>query len=109
MQAFASSLLERVLPLAMDPHWPDLLADPAQRPEPLEAIASVIGTYRGELGDERYALLGGLVEQWRALLEAVQRHELHPQAVDERLRWEDGRRLVLFTALVMVETDRSFA
>jgi len=28
--------------------------------------------------------------------------------VDEPLRWEDARRVVILTALVMVEIDRSF-
>jgi hypothetical protein len=50
-----------------------------------------------------------LLEPWRALGEKLQRHEQGAQPPDERLRWEDGRRLVLLTALAMVEFDRSFA
>jgi hypothetical protein len=108
MQAFSSSLVERCTPLAIDSDWPDLLAGGAPRPDPLDGLTSVTDTYRDELG-ERAELLGGLLEHWQVLLENVRRHENGPQVVAERLRWEDGRRLVLFTALVMVEMDRSFA
>ncbi|MCW3026968.1 MAG: hypothetical protein JWN81_179 [Solirubrobacterales bacterium] len=109
MQAFASSLLERCTPLAMDPHWPDLLADGSRRPDPLDGLTSVADAYREQLGEDRSELLGGLLEHWRALLLGVRRHDDRSQPPAERLHWEDGRRLVLFTALVMVEFDRSFA
>ena len=109
MDAFSTSLLERCVPLAMDPHWPDLLAGDSTRPDPLDGLASVTDAYRDELGAQRSELLGGLLEHWGALLQSVRRHEQRSQAPGERLHWEDGRRLVLFTALVMVEIDRSFA
>jgi hypothetical protein len=79
------------------------------RPDPVDGVAGVVGAYREQLGDERSELLGGLLEHWRALAESVSRHEHGMPAGAERLRWEDGRRLALFTALVMVEIDRSFA
>ena len=106
MDAFSTSLLERCAPLAMDPHWPDLLADSSTRPDPLDGLASVTDAYRDELGAQRSELLGGLLEHWGALLQSVRRHEQRSQTPGERLHWEDGRRLVLFTALVMVEIDR---
>jgi hypothetical protein len=109
IQAFASSLLERGTPLAMDPHWPELLADGSRRPDPLDGLTSVADAYREQLGDERSELLGRLLEHWRALLLSVRRHDDRSRPPGERLHWEDGRRLVLFTALVMVEFDRSFA
>jgi hypothetical protein len=109
MHAFGSSLLERCTPLAMDPHWPDLLADGSRRPDPLEGLTSVADAYREQLGEERSELLRGLVEHWRTLLLGVCRHDDSSRPPAERLHWEDGRRLVLFTALVMVEFDRSFA
>jgi hypothetical protein len=108
MAAFSSSLIELCTPLAMDAQWPELLTGVAPPQEPLEGLLTVTEAYRQQLGEERFGLLHALVGQWRGLLERVLRHEDAP-AVDERLTWEDGRRLVLFTALVMVETDRSFA
>ncbi|HWX98154.1 MAG TPA: hypothetical protein VNZ01_15030 [Solirubrobacteraceae bacterium] len=109
MRAFASSLLEHCTPLAMDPDWPDLLADDSRRPDPLDDLKSVTDAYREQLGAERSQLLLGLLDRWLALLQNVRRHEQGSPRPPERLRWEDGRRLVLFTALVMVEFDRSFS
>lgn len=109
MQAFTASMLERCMAMAMDPNWPELLAGAPQRSEPEEGLLTITEAYRRELGEERFMLLRSLLDDWPALLERVQRHEHGSPAGGERLRWEDGRRLVLFTALVMVETDRSFA
>jgi hypothetical protein len=109
MQAFSVSMLERCLPLAMDSHWPDVLAEGSPRPEPLESLARITEACGEQLGAGRSQLLRDLLEPWRALAETLGRHEHRSQALGERLRWEDGRRLVLFTALVMVEFDRSFA
>jgi hypothetical protein len=71
-------------------------------------LTSVADAYREQLGDERSELLGGLLEHWRALLLSVRRHDDRSRPPAAPLHWEDGRRLVLFTALVMVEFDRSF-
>jgi hypothetical protein len=109
MQAFGSSLLEACAPLPMDPRWPELLTERGTRAAPLDAVGGVLGAYGEQLGSERSELLAGLLEHWHTLAEHVSRHEQDLQAAAGRLRWEDGRRLVLFTALVMVEVDRSFA
>ncbi|HEY2398173.1 MAG TPA: hypothetical protein VGH78_04190 [Solirubrobacteraceae bacterium] len=113
MQAFGGSLLEARAPLPLDPKWPELLTERVPRGEPHgDAIAGVAGVVRAcgeQLGYERCALLSCLFEHWRALAENVRRHEPGHWPAAERLRWEDGRRLVLLTALVMVEVDRSFA
>jgi hypothetical protein len=109
MQAFSASMHERCMPLGMDSHWPDLLADGSQGRGPLERLASITEAYGEQLGAGRSQLLRELFEPWRALSEKLQRHEQGSQPADERLRWEDGRRLALFTAFVMVEFDRSFA
>jgi hypothetical protein len=109
MQVFTSSVLERRTPMAMDPQWPDLLADRSRRPDALDGLTSLADAYREQLGEERSELLHGLLEHWQALLQNVRRHDDASEPPAARLRWEDGRRLVLFTALVMVEFDRSFA
>jgi hypothetical protein len=107
MGAFAISLLERDAMLASYPQWPDLLADGSSPAEPLEILSAFTSSYRTELGEERRELLEGLFEHWRALAEAMRRHREGAPGTGERVRWEDGRRLALFTALVMVEIDRS--
>jgi hypothetical protein len=65
-------------------------------------------TYRSQLGDARCELLQALLDHWRALIDDLQSHVHEPEMVDEPLRWEDARRVVILTALVMVEIDRSF-
>jgi hypothetical protein len=109
MRAFSASMHERCMPLAMGSQWPDVVADGSQRPGPLDGLASITEAYGKQLGAGRSHLLREIFEPWRALNEKLQRHEQGAQPPDERLRWEDGRRLVLLTALVMVEFDRSFA
>jgi hypothetical protein len=109
MHAFSASMHQRCMPFAMDSPLPDPLADGAQRPGPLNGLASITDAYGEELGAGRSQLLREMFEPWRALRGKLQRHEQGTQPPEERVRWEDGRRLVLFTALVMVEFDRSFA
>jgi hypothetical protein len=109
MHAFSASMQQRCMPFAMDSHLPDPLVDGSQRPGPLNGLASITDAYGEQLGARRSQLLREMFEPWRALSGKLQRHEQGSQPPDERLRWEDGRRLVLFTALVMVEFDRSFA
>jgi hypothetical protein len=107
MQAFGSSLLEVCAPLQMDAQWPELLTEHVRRARPLDAVNGVMEAYSEQLGEERSELLGGMLEHWDALADHVLRHAQGQPP--ERLRWEDGRRLALFTALVMVEVDRSFS
>jgi hypothetical protein len=109
MLAFSSSMVERCAPLAIDANWPELLAGAPRRPEPVDGLMTITQAHRRELGEERFEILQSLTADWRSLLESVERHDRASRPVGERLRWEDGRRLVLFTGLVMVETDRSFA
>jgi hypothetical protein len=72
----------------------------------LELLSAVIEMYRERLGESRCGFLDALLDYWRALNEVVRRHEEGAGEGLERLRWEDGRRAVVFTALVMVELDR---
>jgi hypothetical protein len=109
MQAFAESMFERCAPLAIGPDWPQVLVGAAEPQQPGNSLLTVLECYRGALGEERWGFLRTLHEDWRALLERVERHGAEQRERGERLRWEDGRRLVLFTALVMVEVDRSFS
>ncbi len=98
MQEFASALLDWQEPRA---------ANPGSTKTP-DRLSAVIEVYRPRFADSRCEFLEALSDYWRALNDVVQGHE-HGGAhkVRERLRWEDGRRVVILTALVMVEIDRS--
>ena len=69
-------------------------------------LSAALDTHHPPLADSRREFLDGLFDYWRTLFTLVQRHE-GAAAVGERLRWEDARRVVVLTALVMVEVDRS--
>jgi len=74
----------------------------------LERLSAVIEMYRPALGDSRCGLLQTLFDYWQALGDAVQHHHEHRAGrVLGRLTWEDGRRVIVLTAIVMVEVDRS--
>jgi hypothetical protein len=97
MQEFASALLDWQEPRTAD-----------QDSNTSDRLSAVIEMYRPHLGDSRCEFLESLCTYWWALNDVVQRHELGvAHKLSERLKWEDGRRLVVLTALVMVEIDRS--
>lgn len=56
------------------------------------------------MGSRHAGLLEALVAYWCAVNGIVQRQE--QQKSGDELTWEDGRRVVLYTALVMSECDR---
>jgi hypothetical protein len=86
-----------------------------------EDLPTLIETYRPRLGDARCDFLQTLFDYWRVLNDVVERQQdgverqqdgveqlRHGgQEVGEPLRWEDARRVVVLTALLMVEIDRS--
>jgi|GEM_PF-1611096 len=97
MQDFAAALIDWQEPRPADPDA-----------NTQGHLSAVIELYRPQLGNSRCEFLESLFTYWWALNDVVQRHELGgAHKASERLRWEDGRRLVILTALVMVEIDRS--
>lgn len=70
-------------------------------------LAAVIDDCRPRVGDARCEFLQALFDYWRVLLDVVERpgHDEHEAGTPPR--WEDARRVVVLTALVMVEIDRS--
>jgi hypothetical protein len=72
-----------------------------------DALVAVLRMHRPRVGDMRGEFLESLLEYWRVLNDVVQRHENGAQDVAEPVRWEDARRVIVLTALVMVEVDRS--
>jgi hypothetical protein len=97
MQAFATELVERHQPAVVNP-------DPTKT---LDRISAVITMHRPQLGTARADFLDALFGYWRALNSIVQRQEHGAQKEGGPLDWEDGRRLVFHTSVVMTEIDRS--
>jgi len=72
-----------------------------------ERLSTLIESWRPQLGEARCALLGALLDYWCALNAELQCHLQGAEQVGGPLRWEDGRRVVVLTAVLMVEIDRS--
>ena len=97
VQAFATALVERENLEGVD-------ASPAHtvaRPN------AVIHSYKDRLGEARHELLDALVHYWGEVNDLLQRQEHGGQKEGDPLAWEDGRRAVFQTAVVMYEIDRT--
>lgn len=100
------ALQEFALAVSEPPHSPTPDSDSTEAT--VGRLRAFTEAYRSQLGDARCDLLQGLLDHWRALTEHLQDHAQQAEMLEEPLRWEDGRRVVILTALVMVEIDRSF-
>jgi hypothetical protein len=98
LAAFASVLAGGYRPLA---------SSPGSEASTRARLAAWIESHRLALGDARCELLEALLQYWRALNDGPRRHAHDAHDVGDELRWEDARRVVVLTALVMVEIDRS--
>lgn len=96
MQAFATELVARHKPT-------DVTDDPEMT---LDRVLAVLRTQRPLLGETRGDLLDALFHYWRASVKLVQRQTHGARRDGEPLSWEDVRRALLSTAVVMVELAR---
>ena len=98
MQVFATSLVQSFEP-------PDPVdSDKAHTVSRLKAVIAKASS--GRSGAERQ-LLDALVEYWGAVSDMVQRQEHGAAKEGSPLVWEDGRRVVFQTAVVMFEIARA--
>ena len=97
MQAFATALVERHEPPAVDPDRQLVVA----------RIRAVLDLHRDQLGATELPFLDALLVYWGTVSDLVQRQEHGAQREGKPLIWEDGRRVVFQTANVMFEIDRS--
>jgi hypothetical protein len=97
IQEFVTVLVDRHQPSAVNP-------DKAMTRDRLSAVLNM---HRAALGERRSALLDALFGYWRAAADLIQRQEHAGQREGEPLGWEDGRRVVFQTAVVMFEIDRT--
>jgi hypothetical protein len=73
-----------------------------------DRFSAVVNNRRPIIGDAKSALLDALFDYWKAAGEQlVQRQEHAGQRQREPLTWEDGRRVVFQTAVLMFEVDRT--
>lgn len=89
----------------MDRHQPPSVNPDKARTR--DRLSAVVNLRRAELGEARSALLDSMFDYWRAAGGLIQRQEHAGQREGEPLGWEDGRRVVFQTAVVMFEVDRT--
>jgi hypothetical protein len=99
MQEFAKALIEMYKPKTIDP----IVAHTKNR------IRSVINARSERLGDTEKPFLDTLISYWDSIDDLVQRQEHGAQKEGKPLLWEDGRRLVFQTAIVMFEIDKALS
>lgn len=99
IQEFASSLISYHQPPEVDPN----------RAHDIARIKAVIELHASKLGDREKECLTALISYWRAVSGLVQRQEHGSHQVGRHLVWEDGRRVVFQTAILMFEVDSSLS
>lgn len=99
VQEFATALVEKFEP-------PDAPSDKARDQSRIRAVLAHV---RDQLGSREVPLLEAMIDYWNAVSRLIQRQEHGGQKQGDALRWEDGRRVVFQTAVVMFEIDRSVA
>lgn len=97
VQEFATVLVERHQP-------PNVASNPTKTVARLQAV---IDQRAPALGSRHRAMLDALLVYWGTVNDLIQRQEHGAQREGETLRWEDGRRVVFQTAVVMFEIARA--
>ena len=98
VQEFASALVVQ-LGVAQD-----VSPDPAHT---VNRLRGAVNANRERLGDARRELLDALIVYWGEVIDLIQRQEHGGQKEGEPLSWEDGRRAVFHTLIVMYEIDKT--
>jgi hypothetical protein len=96
LQEFTTALVDRHQP-------PDVSSDPTKT---VARLRAVIEQHSHALGSHHSAMLKALLAYWGTVNDLVQRQEHGGQKEREPLKWEDGRRVVFQTAVVMFEIAR---
>jgi hypothetical protein len=97
LQLFAAVLVAEVGVAEAEP-------DPARTKNRVRAALDQLGA---ELGGRERNLLTALLDYWSAVNGVVQRQEHGSQAAERPLTWDDARRVVFHTAVVMLEIAAS--
>lgn len=105
MQDFADALLQRYQPPNVEE---DAKKDKTKIIARVRAVLD-LDQQRGQMGETVKPFLDALLTYWGTVSDLAQRQEHGAQKEGEPLVWEDARRLVFQTAVVMFEIDRTLA
>ena len=75
----------------------------------INRIKSVLLGEANRLGKTEKEFLNALLEYWKTISSLVQRQEHGAEREKKDLLWEDGRRVVFQTLIVMYEVDRALS
>jgi len=70
-------------------------------------LKSVINFNKENLGETELEFCLALISCWGSVSDLIQRQEHGAQKEGEKISWEDGRRIVFQTMIIMYEIDRS--
>ena len=96
IQAFATALVDYYQPPIVD----------TNKSRDITRIKAVINHHLGTLEQD---FLAALISYWQSVSGLTQRQEHGAQKEGGQLIWEDGRRVVFQTAVLMYEVDRSLS
>lgn len=97
IQEFATALVDRFQPAGVDD----------DKAHDINRIRSVLELRASRLGDAERSFLDALLRYWREVSSLIQREEHGGQKEGRSLVWEDARRVVFQTAVVMFEVDNA--
>jgi hypothetical protein len=82
---------------------------PEDKASTVARMRGILNQTKGKLGEKEVACLDALLAYWGTVIDLIQREEHGGQKEGKPLVWEDGRRVVFQTSVVMFEIDRSVA
>jgi hypothetical protein len=97
VQEFADALAKEHLPRDVQP----------ERTKTIARVRAVLERLDERLGRTSSEMLQALVAYWGAVMNSIQRQEHGSQREGGELTWEDARRVVFQTAVVMFEVHRA--
>lgn len=96
IQEFATKLVEKYKPENVD----------SNKAHTKSRLKSVSDHLKNKMGDTEKEFIDVLIDYWDKLIELIQRQEHGSIREKSVLIWEDGRRIVFHTAILMFEIDR---
>lgn len=97
VQEFTDTLINQFQP----PNMPD------DKSKTLARLKAVLDFKSDKLGHTEEPFLEALLEYWESIINLIQRQEHGAQKEGQELLWEDGRRIVFQTMVIMFEIDRA--
>lgn len=97
VQEFANHLIEQYRPANT----------PEDKALTVTRMRAILNQRKSNLGDKEMACLDALLVYWGTVIDLIQREEHGGQKEGTPLVWEDARRVVFQTAVVMFEIDSS--